>query len=364
MSKLANKNDKKFIIFIVCLVCIPVLLILLLIAAQSCTKKDSKVSYTRYEESMKNAAKEYLTDIDQIPVEKGDYIVVSLETLVEQSKIKSPEKELKAACSGQVTVRKGYSVNYIPYLECKNYKTNTLKNSIMKSLTTSSDGLYKMGDEYVFRGLDVKNFIKLGGITYRIISMDKDGILKLYNRVSETDSMYWDRKYNKETGTSAGLNIYGDSYIVEELYRSYLNSKRYSKIKPIMVAQDICVYSKKKSDRMLDKSSCVEVKENQYISLLGVDDFMNASLDKDCVDLYSKSCLNYNYLNRVEAVNTWTKDVVSTNSYQAYRIVDGTAHAENISESMPYNHVIFIDGNEIIASGTGSKKSPYTINNY
>ncbi|MBO7079127.1 MAG: hypothetical protein J6W64_04895, partial [Bacilli bacterium] len=206
--------------------------------------------------------------------------------------------------------------------------------------------------------------IKLDGVTYRIISMDKDGILKLYNRVSEKESMYWDRKYNKETKTNAGLNIYGDSYIVEELYRSYLNDKKYSKIKPIMVAQDICVYSKKKSDRTLDKSSCVEVKENQYISLIGVDDFMNASLDPNCVDLYSKSCLNYNYLNRVEAVDTWTKDVVSTNSYQAYRIVDGTAHAENISEYMTYNHVIFIDSSEIIASGNGSKKNPYIINNY
>lgn len=361
MSKLINKTDKKFIIFIICLVCIPILLILLLIAAQSCSKKANVASYNKYEESMKTAASNYLTKIDQMPVEKGDYIVVDLDTLVEQKYIKSTKDEIGDTCTGKVTVRKGYGVNYIPYLECGKYTTRTLKNSIMKSLTTDSDGLYKMGDEYVFRGLDVKNFIKLDGVTYRIISMDKDGILKLYNRVSENDNMYWDQKYNKETGTSAGINIYGDSYLVEELYRSYLKDKRYANIRPIMVAQDICVYSKKKSDRMLDKSTCVEVVENQYISLIGLDDFMNASLDKNCVDLYSKSCLNYNYLNRVEAVDTWTKDVVSTNTYQAYRIVEGTAHAENISEVKSYNHVIYIDGNEIIESGTGSKNKPYTL---
>lgn len=361
MSKLINKTDNKFIIFIICLVCIPILLILLLIAAQSCSKKVNTTGYNRYEESMKTAASNYLTKIEQMPVEKGDYIIVNLDTLVEQKYIKSPKDELKDTCTGQVTVRKGTGVNYIPYLKCDKYTTRTLKDSIMKGLTTDSDGLYKMGDEYVFRGLDVRNFVKLNGITYRIISMDKYGILKLYNRVSEKNSMYWDQKYNKETGTSAGINIYGDSYLVEELYRSYLKDSRYSKIRPIMVAQDICVYSKKKSDRMLDKSSCVEVVENQYISLLGLDDFMNASLDKNCVDLYSKSCLNYNYLNRVEAVNTWTKDVVATNTYQAYRIVDGTAHAENLSEYEPYNHVIYIDGSEIVVSGTGSKNKPYVL---
>lgn len=366
MSKLINKEDKRFVTFIVCLICIPLILILLLIVAQSCArKKETKTSYVSYEEKMENAAIKYLSDIDQVPYEEGDYIIVQLDTLVEQSYINSTEKALKdSTCSGQVVARKGYTVNYIPYLECKNYKTQTLKNSIMGELTKDSDGLYETADGYVFRGLAVNNFVEITGVEYRIISMDKNGIVKLYNRVSETDNMYWDRKYNVATQNYAGLNIYGDSYIVERMYHSYLFDERYEAAKTVMVPVDVCVYSKDLNNRFLDKSSCAQVAEKQYITLLGLDDYMNASLDKNCVDLYSKSCVNYNYLDRVTGVNTWTKDVVSNNSYQAYRIIDGVAYAENIDTAASYNHVIYIDGNELIYSGNGSKEKPYTIKKY
>ena len=367
MSKLINKEDKKFIIFIVCLICIPLLLILLLIAAQSCSRKpkENKATYVRYEEKMEDAAKEYLASIDQVPYEIGDYIIVQLDTLVEQSYIPSTEKELKdSTCSGYVTARKGNIVNYIPYLECSKYTTNTLKNSIMKELTTDSDGLYKTADGYVFRGLIVNNYVTLSGVEYRIISMDNNGIVKLYNRVREEEGMYWDRKYNVSTQNYAGLNIYGDSYIAERMYHSYLYDKRYEVAKTIMVPVDVCVYSKSLDSRFLDKSSCAQVAEKQYITLLGLDDYMNASLDENCVDLYSKSCVNYNYLDRVTGVNTWTKDIVSNNSYQAYRIIDGVAYAEDISNIESYNHVIYIDGGESILSGDGTKENPYIIKKY
>lgn len=360
MIEALKRLDRKFLILIICLILIPLLLIVFLVIAQGCSNK--KVNYSKYEFKMKSAAKKRLTELDMMPQEEGDYVLVELDTLVENSYIESPGKSIgDDTCTGYVSVRKTSGINYVSVLRCDNYKTNTLKNTLLNDLTESGDGLYETDDGYVYRGLNVNNFIKLGSLTFRIISIDNKGVIKLYNTDSEPIHMYWDNKYNIETNTSYGINIYKDSYILETLNKAYETNSKIKKIKTHMISNDVCVYAKSKSDRFLDKSTCYEVLENQYITLLSLDDFMNASLDPNCIDLYSKSCKNYNYLGRSGSVYTWTKDILKDNSYQVYYLSNGIPAVENANTYENYNIVIFIDGDEMITTGIGTKKEPYVI---
>ncbi len=353
-----RKLDRKFLIFIGCLILIPVLLILFLIMAQGCSNK--KTNYTKYEFEMKSAAKKYLKKVDQVPSEDGDYIIVNLDTLVEQSYIESTAKKLNdKTCTGYVGARKEGSITYTAVLNCDGYKTNTLAETLKKDLTTESDGLYKTKDGYVFRGLNVNNYIKLGDTEYRIIGIDKNNAVKLMKTETENLQIRWDSKYNINTKTSAGINLYKDSYMLERLNRIYNESAKLKKYKAFMVPTTVCVRSQKTKDRFMSED-CKETLENQYISLIGIDDYKNASLDPNCVDIYSKSCRNYNYLGRM-SVSTWTKDVVADNDYQVFYLSNGIPYAEEASRYESYNIVIFINGDISVKSGKGTKQLPYVL---
>ena len=360
MKEALRKLDRKFLIFIGCLILIPLILIIFLIMAQGCSNR--KTAYSKYEFKMKSAAKKYLTKIDEMPTEKGDYIIVNLDTLVEQSYIESPRKALKdETCTGYISARMNNTVNYVSVLKCDNYKTNTIKENILNDLTVEGDGLYETSEGYVFKGLNVNNYFELGDITYRIVSIDKKGILKLYNPENESLQMYWDSKYNVETNANTGLNIYKDSYILEKITKYYNSNNKLKKAKPYLVSTDVCVYSKAKDARFLDKSKCVELLKDQYVTLLSLDDFMNASLDPNCTDLYSKSCKNYNYLGRNGGVYSWTKDIVEGNTYQVYYLTNGIPYTEDANIYNYYNYVVFVDGDQMLTSGNGTKDAPYTI---
>lgn len=358
MIEALRRLDRKFLIFIGCLILIPVLLIVFLIMAQGCSNK--KIDYSKYEFQMKTAAKKYLNKVDNMPSEKGDYVIVELDTLVENSYIKSPEKAMNdKTCTGYVGVRKESKVNYTAVLSCDSYKTKTLAETLKRDLTTDSEGLYATSDGYVFKGLNVNNYLELGGQEYRIIGITNKNAVKLYKVESETTQIYWDSKYNVNTKDSTGINIYKDSYILEFLNKQFSSSSKIQKIKNHIIASDVCVYSKGVNDRFLDKSKCKESLTEQYLTLISLDDFMNASLDPNCVDLYSKSCRNYNYLGRI-AVYTWTKDVVSDNDYQVYYLSNGMPCIEEAKSYETFNIVMYVDG-DVIVSGKGTKDNPYTL---
>lgn len=353
------KLDKKFLIIVGCLILVPLLLIVFLVLAQGCTNK--KNSYSKYEFKMESAAKKYLTKIDNVPSEDGEYIVVDLNTLVENSYITSPKKALNdSTCTGYISARKEGKVSYVAVLNCDGYRTNTLSEALKKDLTTDSEGLYKTNDGYVFRGLNVNNYLTLGGVKYRIMGITNTNAVKAYKVESENIHIRWDYKYNVTTKAYSGINIYKDSNILERLNDIYATDAKIIKIKSHLVPVDVCVHSVSKDVRTLNNSTCKEKLENQYITLMGMDDFVKASLDPNCIDMYSKSCVNYNYIGRT-GMYTWTKDIVADNNYQSYYLDNGIPHAEDVGLYYGYHIVLHLNGDEIVQSGNGTKKTPYVI---
>ena len=220
-----RRLGKKFIIFLVILILLPILLIIFLAIIQGCG--NSKISPEKYEQKMVAAFEKYLSDKNNIPVLEGDRVTIGLSTLVKEGYIKSPEKLLREKnCTGSVSVvRNGSSIeqnnggylNYTHSLVCDDYKANTLINKIKENIVTEGSGLYANTDEYIFRGEKVNNYISFYGHDYRIVSMDKNGILKLVKSESELSNKMWDNKFNVETNRNSGKNIYKDSAILEYL---------------------------------------------------------------------------------------------------------------------------------------------------
>lgn len=365
----ALKRNKKILIITGCIIMIPVLIIIFLAIFQGCS--NSKITYDEYEKKMILAAEEYFKNAGSLPEKESTKETVELSALVKKGYIKSSEELLgDDSCNGKVAVRKNGStikennggyLNYIVSLECKEYKTKTLKEALMGDLTTSGSGLYKDNEYYVYKGDQVNNHIKFFGNNYRIINISEDGIAKLLKIESETLDRYWDNKYNVEINDLYGKNIYADSALLKAMISDYNNSKIIKDdAKRHMVSTDVCIDARDINNSVIGDYSCVNKLENQVVSLIGIFDFAKASLDPDCNSIYSKACGNYNYLKYLN-LQTWTPIAVSNNTYQVYYLTNGIIKFQEASVYQNYNLVIHIDSEEKIVSGEGTEEEPYVI---
>lgn len=370
MVEALKKLDKKFLIIAGCIILIPVLIIIFLAIIQGCS--GGTVTYETYEQKMISAAQKYFNDKDKNPIEESELITVKLNELVNDGYIKSTEKLLEdTTCDGEVSVRRNGSsietngdgfLNYTVTLTCDEYKTVHLVDKITEEVVTTESGLYLVGEDYIFKGDKVKNYINIFDVSYRIISIDKDGIMKLVKSEPEITSRIWDNKFNVEVNYSYGKNIYKDSVILTYLLSDYENAKKISKkTKQHIVAYDVCIGKRSANDYSINKAlDCSEVLENQVISLMNISDFAMASADPDCNSTISRACKNYNYLSKI-ATSTWTLNTVSENTYEAFFISDGLAEHQNANSYNEYNIVIYVDGNELYTSGEGTSLNPYII---
>ena len=362
--------DKKLLFLAGLLIFLPIFTILLLATLQSCSNSGN--SYEKYEKLMHKSAERYLKKNKLIPKNSSEVFVVKLNTLVTKEYIKSPEDELgDASCTGSVKVRRngliesketeGY-LNYTVNLNCKNYKTKTLKDILLSQEIQNKSGLYLVDNQYIFKGDRPKNYINFYGKDYRIMGITEKGYIKLIRSEAEPISRSWDNKYNIDAQKAYGKNIYGDSLILRYLIEDYSNPKKINKqAKQHIVSNDVCIGKRSVNDINIDKAAdCSEILSNQVVSMLTMSDYALASNDPDCLNLKSRSCSNYNYLYNV-ASSTWTSNVVTDNSYDVFYVGDGIINSISANKYNSYNIVIYIDGDETITNGSGSLDDPYVI---
>ena len=371
MVEALKKLDKKFLIIAGCIILIPIFVIVFLAIIQGCS--GGTVTHKKYEDKMVSAAQKYFNDKNKLPKGEAELVTVELSELVEEGYIKSTENLLEdSTCSGEVSVRRNGSsvevngegfLNYTVTLTCDKYNTIHLVDKLKEEVVTAESGLYQVGEDYVFKGDKVNNYINIFDVSYRIMSIDKNNIIKLVKSEPEITSRIWDNKFNVEVNHSYGKNIYKDSVILTYLLNDYENAKKISKnTKKHLVAYDVCIGKRSSNDHSINKTlDCSEVLEKQVISLMNVSDFAMASADPDCNSTVSRACKNYNYLSRI-ATSTWTLNTVSENTYGAFFISDGLAEHQNANSYNEYNIIIYIDGNELYTSGEGTASNPYIIN--
>lgn len=323
-----------------------------------------RISYTKAEEKMKNAAIKYFNEhSDQLPSLNNE-VVIGMEELVNENLIKNFDRLLKnkeASCTGNVTVRNNnYYYQYIPYIDCGNdYQTSYLYQKIINdnNVVTEGNGLYEINDELVFRGEDLNNYISFADKLWRIIKINNDHSIRIIE-VNRDDNYVWDNRYNISVSSSNGINDYRVSRIkdsIEEIYQS--EDEFNEKEKSYIVAHNVCLDSKSETDGI--SYTCSNILENQYISLLNANEYMIASIDNNCTKLNDKQCANYNYIANFSK-SFWTITANSSRTdkvFKIYKIPDVTYASNNGSIQV----VIHLSGKTIYASGKGTSEDPYKI---
>ena len=339
-----------------------------------------KYTYDDVEVEMKKAAIAYFNDhTNQLPKE-GNISKIPLQNLIDAEYMKPIEKYLgdEATCDGWVSVERiDNTAVYSPHLDCgSDYKTVELYKKLTdgKNLVKEGYGLYSMNSSYVYRGETVNNYIKLDNFLWRIVKIKSNGYTQLILADNSVLTTSWDDRYNKQTDYESGINNYATSRIKElivSIYNgTYANEDQYEDTeykflsksdKEKVVPVTICVGKRGDNDQSKNNSlECSATMKKQYITLLSVSDYLNASSDNNCNSTIDKACSNYNYL---KEKNTWwllTGD--KADSSRAYMVdTDGGVVSKTCDIYSRIRPVITLNNTVLYKSGNGTKDKPYKV---
>ncbi|MBR4830176.1 MAG: hypothetical protein IKZ96_00200 [Bacilli bacterium] len=348
-----------------------IVLIIVLIACSGSGTTGKASSYPKMEENLKNAATRYLkSHSDLLPTEEGKIVQVQMDSIYTKKQMDkvTAVDDSSVKCDGYVNVsyrldnndEKNYRV--VPHIKCADkYETEELYMHILKNedIVTEYDGLYQVGNEYIFKGEEPNNYLQIGNNLYRIMSIDENNYIKIITAKKPYVNTLWDDRYNQNTGKEDGINDYYRSRMREALKKYYIDEDSYSTLeKDVFVKHSICVGKRSESNKEISKTEeCSMTMDEDYLSLPILYDFFIASADKNCKTIYDDTCRNYNYLASLTIMPTLTASKENTNL--VFEIGD-TAMLSKASRNRKAAVVTYIT-NVIYSSGKGTLESPYII---
>ena len=348
-----------------------IVLIVILIACSSSGSTGKAGSYSKMEDNFKSAATRFLkSHAELLPTEEGRIEQIQMDSIYTKKQMEKMTAigDDSVKCDGYVNV--SYRINdndekeyrVVPHIKCADkYETEDLYIHILKNeeLVTEFDGLYKIGNEYIFRGENPNNYLQIGEHLYRIMSIDENGYIKLITAKKPYINSVWDDRYNVDTKKDDGVNDYYRSRMREALKSYYIDPDSYTNFeKDIFVKYSVCIGKRSESNIGINRDEeCKTKLDEDYLSLPLLYDFFIASADKNCGSILDNSCRNYNYLESLTTMPTLTGSLEHSNIvFENGDVATLTKASRNRKAAI----VTYI-ANVLYTSGKGTLESPYII---
>ena len=322
-----------------------------------------KITYEELEIKMIEATHNYYKDNEaELPKEEGSEVSITLEMLIEREYLKPLEDLVEGSCSGNVVLKNngGRYATY-PTLTCgTEYSTSKLYPILISNIVTSGDGLYEYENEYVYRGEYVNNTVSFGNTLWRVVSINKQGNIRLVKADSESRVYRFDDRYNNESQKSTGISVFATSRLRESLDTYYTVIEKGFTEDDLghLIAHDVCVSARSRDNLAIDKNvDCSEVYKNQHISVPYVSEYFRASIDPNCTAIDKDICTNYNYFSN-EVGNVLTANRNTANTYEVYT-TNYTPVEARLSSTISL--VVELDQKEVFSGGSGTKADPYVL---
>lgn len=357
-----SQMNKKLIIVVSALI---VFFIIFMMIISSLTK-DRTMDFPAIEQRLIQGAEKYYEKNPEIlPKENGGKTSVSINTLEDGKYIPRLSSMVKGnvICNAEVRVsnNNGYYL-YVPYLNCgTEYVTKELYKIVIGSenIVTIDDGLYKINDEYVFRGSPENNFVQFSGKMWRIIKVDKDNNIKIIENTTKNSNM-WDNRYNIDKNNNFGINDFFKSRLEKKL-ETHFSEIISENNRGFVVAKPFCIGSREENNTSRNgQAECSVLSDPIPLGLISVNEFLMVSLDANCNGTYSRSCQNYNYLAQAD-FSWWTMTPFAQSSYQVYYIDGSVVSYANCSNSRRLRSVVYLSDDVVSSGGTGTYLDPYII---
>ena len=322
-----------------------------------------KITYSALEDQLSVATQKYLKDHPEyVPTLENPSFTLTADTLLNEKYIKKEiGKLVKDTCSADISVHyNNESYQIKPMLHCTKYETQLLFDQVLfdNEVVTDASGLYDMNENLVFRGLKTNNYIEFNKKLWRIVKMDPTNstIYITLENLKDAPIDIWDNNYNTVEESRHGINNYDLSVVYQTLSNIYLND--FESVKSALVPMDMCIGKRSEAETMNDSSvECSnKMQEQQYIGLIPLYDYINASLDHQCRSASSKACANYNYLVN-KAGKWWTLTGDGSRGTKVYGVNYTGAITSDFADSKKYlRYVVAIDGTLIYSKGNGTDR--------
>ena len=230
--------------------------------------------------------------------------------------------------------------------EKKPFYEKLLDSTIIRVDGENEAGLYDLGDNYVYRGSNVNNYIKYGGNTYRILSIDKnDYSMKLISTTAFNAGEWSENELDfTKTNLKDTLKLSSTPLLNTNWYTGEVTNKN---------------LSIDELDSELSDPIDVEV------GLISLYDYVAASLDSACYDnISSDNCANNNYLHTM--LNNGSKGVwtITTDGVDQVWVINSSGKVDIAPPSSQYYYfrVIKVPINVYTNTNkTGSSDNPYEL---
>ena len=128
-----------------------------------------------------------------------------------------------------------------------------------------------------------------------------------------------------------------------------------------LVSHNACVGKRDDASETKDNSlECKDLLRDQKMSLLTLSDYMYASLDPNCKNVGTKSCMNYNYL----AIDDewWLITANSKDTSTVFKVDrDGVLKADVAATYSKVRPVIYLNSKILLKGGKGTLEKPYIV---
>ena len=252
---------------------------------------------------------------------------------------------VKLGDSDKITIVKG---------KCPNYQ---LLSGGKVEIVTTGDGLYQVDDKYIYKGEKVNNYIEIEDKSYRIISFEKDGSIKVISSKPLSTKM-WNSK--NLTGSCETVSLGCNEYDGSDLY-NYLNGELFSSLPLDFIGRKTWNIGGTADSKDL-KDLINQEKQNNIettVGLINISDYINSTLGK-CDILDGKIiCNKKSYL--VSDNTVWLLNPYKNNTYQAwYLYSDGNMYIDATKSENSIRPVFYLTNIHII-SGSGSSIDPFKV---
>ncbi len=233
----------------------------------------------------------------------------------------------------------------------------------MGGTVSSGSGLYKDEYEegrYIYKGKDSNNYVKFNNEEWRIISVEKDGTIKIMRNTS-LGKIAWDDKYIIWT-LPASLNLY-----LNDTYYNGMNSSAKSKI----VSGNFGMGPVKSNNDDLGEQVNSEnmTRWHGNVALISLSDYIRSNSDMERCGTYSKINSNYGVCQSTTwmsfSLDFWTMNFFSEISPEDVLFIrsNGRIDGYDYGPQMSFVSVfpVVYLSSDITLVGNGTVQSPFII---
>ena len=226
-------------------------------------------------------------------------------------------------------------------------------------IVTSEDGLYKdeYEDRYFYRGANPNNYITFNGESWRIVSIEADGTIKIMREASIGDRQWGGG--NNNWSHEAGLNYFlNNSYLKGMLS---LNAQNQISLKSWSIG-GVVPDNNDLENQINDEN---RTKWSGKIGIITVSEYIRSNSNQNTCGTFDEINNNYNSCKNTTWMyikdNWWTITAYEFTNDEAYEIVsDGSIFDYSVEYDLAVRPAVYLSS-DITLSGKGTSSNPYRI---